>query len=416
MPSDNVRRVRSKSDLEPELPPVDLHIAKRRKTITGFDDSNHEKTVEDRYNTYVESAKVPITTVLKPPPPIDTPSEITDEFLKLAINYASDRLNFRRVTPRTATILRRYLELAETVKATQIISDKVRLEECHRMLHSKAFLLHEPSKDEMERDEALRSLLILRYYLEYGDYVAEYCREFRDKAIAVESEGQDCFTQGKNWVEVQKELEKEAESCEQWHRQNKREPVPETPMTDAINRACANGNYDITHVTYSIKWYSDRNEQAHNGVSQMIQRCEFHKLGNRLFSDLKSIPRVLGVPDQAMMEKVVESIRDRFFVQVRQEDSVLNQHALKMFARREEGKASKIANAQAAKDQKQKADAKTAAKIRRRARQSKESSESVYESVYQDRATQTQGMGTGDVEQNDAESGKGDDVNIVVGR
>ena len=312
----NVRRVRSKSDLEPVSPPVDLHIAKRRKTITNFDDSNHEKPVEDRYSTYVESAKVPITKVLKAPPPIDTHTAITDEFLEHAINYDSDRLKFQRVTPRTAAILRRYLELAEIVKATQGLLDKVRLQECHQILLSKAFLLQEASNEDLERDQALRSLSTLRYYLEYGDYVGEYCKEFREKAVAAMSEGHQCFT-GKTWSEVESELQEEAASLQKWHRAERRGLMPDTPMTDAINTACANGNYDITQIRYSIRWYAKRNEHAHNGVAQMIQRCDFEKLGNRLISDLKSIPTVLGVPDQAMMEKVLERIRDPFFVEVR---------------------------------------------------------------------------------------------------
>ena len=57
---------------------MDLYITKRRKTITNFDSSDHNKTVEDRYSTYIESAKVPITTVFKAPPPTSTYSEIID--------------------------------------------------------------------------------------------------------------------------------------------------------------------------------------------------------------------------------------------------------------------------------------------------------------------------------------------------
>ena len=112
---DHVRRVRSKSELEPVSAPIDLHITKCHRTFTNFDSSDHNKTVEDKYGTYVESAKIPITTILKAPPPISTHSEITDGFVEQAINYASDRLKFRRVTPRTATVLPRYLELAKTV-------------------------------------------------------------------------------------------------------------------------------------------------------------------------------------------------------------------------------------------------------------------------------------------------------------
>lgn len=59
---------------------------------------------------------------------------------------------------------------------------------------------------------------------------------------------------------------------------------------------------------------------------------------------------------------------------------------------------------------------KRPANIKKRARQSEGGSESAYESRYQDRATQTEGMGTGDVEQDDAESDKEDYVTIVIGR
>ena len=92
---------------------------------------------------------------------------------------------------------------------------------------------------------------------------------------------------------------------------------------------------------------------------------------------------------------------------------MLSNHALTMFMRREHGKASKLENTQAVKERKQKADAKVAAKIRKRARQSNQS-----ESADQEGATraQTGSMGTGNVEQDDAEGSNGDHVKIVTGR
>lgn len=104
---------------------------------------------------------------------------------------------------------------------------------------------------------------------------------------------------------------------------SKLKSVRSTPTTDAIGVACADGDFDVTQVRYSIKWYLECNQQVHNGVSQMIQRCDFERLGNPLYSDLRNIPTVLGLQDQSMMKKVLEAICDRFFCEVKQEDSAL---------------------------------------------------------------------------------------------
>ena len=69
--------------------------------------ASHDRVVLDRCHTYVESAEVPVTPTLHPSPQIPDYSSVTDEFLNHAITYARDRLNFRRVIPKTATSLRR---------------------------------------------------------------------------------------------------------------------------------------------------------------------------------------------------------------------------------------------------------------------------------------------------------------------
>ena len=65
-------------------------------------------------------------------------------------------------------ILPRRRNLSITSKNQKIFEDQICLRQCHKTLHSEAFLLREPSKEEIEQREALRELSILRYYLQYG--------------------------------------------------------------------------------------------------------------------------------------------------------------------------------------------------------------------------------------------------------
>ena len=50
-----------------------------------------------------------------------------------------------------------------TIKVRPDFGDKLYLFQCHKTLHSEAFLLREPSKEETQQGKVLRELSISRY-------------------------------------------------------------------------------------------------------------------------------------------------------------------------------------------------------------------------------------------------------------
>lgn len=329
------QRVRAKSEPEPSLPPSELHVSKRRKTITMPDSSDHEKNATDQYHVNVELADAPVTHMSEPPPLISDHTQVTPKFVDHAIAYAKFRLP-RDVTPRTATLLKALLELAEKVKARHDLVDKICLYQCTRTLHSESFLSRRPTKEELEQREAFRELSILRYYLQYGDYVGDECNEFRHQAAKVAGKSEYFFSDKKPWTEMQELIDNENTARSQWHAGDQKGPIPPQPTQDAIYKACVAGNLDYYLVLYSIRWYAQRCSRAHNGVGHMIKECQWEELGARLHWDLRCIPLLFGAEEQDMMTKVLENLARRYFFELRMEGSILNKYAIRLATQRQQ--------------------------------------------------------------------------------
>ncbi|MDI1493491.1 MAG: hypothetical protein OHK93_005281 [Ramalina farinacea] len=317
------QRARAKTDPELSLPSLDLRMPKRRKTITAMDSFDREKSTTDQYHVKVELAEAPVV----PPPMITDHTHITSGFVEHAISYAKSRLQ-RDITPRIATLLRDYLDLAEKVKARHDSTDKVCLYQCHKTLHSEAFLTRKPSEEELEQRAALRELSILRYYLQYGNYVAEECNYFRHKVAALSDKNLQFLKLP--WTDVQAMIEKEKKLLSEWRSNGRKDPVPKSPTQDALYNACEKSGCDYDQVIYSIWWYSQRCSLAHNGVNQMIKECRFEELGQRLFWDLQDIPSLFGADDQARIRTVLETISERYFFTITAGEAVKNEHAIQL--------------------------------------------------------------------------------------
>ena len=334
------QRVRANTDPEPSLPSLDVHVPKRRKTITLLDSSDYEKNTADAYHVKVELAEAPVV----PPPMITDHTHITSNFVEHAISYAKSRLP-RDITPRIATLLRDYLDLAEKVKARHDLIDKVCLYQCHKTLHSEAFLSRKPSEEELEQKAALRELSTLRYYLQYGDYVADHCHDFRYKASRLQGKDLRFFEDRIPWTDVQALIDEEKRAVSEWHANSQKGPVPPKPTQDAIYRACEKSDLDYHQVLYSIEWYAQRNWRAHNGVGRMISDCRFEELGNRIYWDIQDIPTIFGEEDQAKMKAVLEGVANRYFFEVKMEGSILNDHAIGLASARQKAELTKAQKA-----------------------------------------------------------------------
>ena len=177
-----------------------------------------------------------------------------------------------------------------------------------------------------EQREALRELSILRYYLQYGKYVAEECNYFRHKVAALSDKNLRFLKLP--WTDVQAMIEMEKALLSEWRSNGKKDPVPKSPTQDAIYEACGKGNLDYYQVIYSIWWHAQRCAGAHNGVNQMIKDCRFEELGQRLYWDLQDIPSLFGADDQARIRTVLETISERYFFTITAAEPVINAYAI----------------------------------------------------------------------------------------
>lgn len=95
-------------------------MLKRRKTITTLDNSDYKKNITDQYYMNIELIKEPVI----PPVLISDYTYIILSFINYAILYTKFRPP-RNITLRIVTLLKDYLELAEKVKTTYNLIDKI---------------------------------------------------------------------------------------------------------------------------------------------------------------------------------------------------------------------------------------------------------------------------------------------------
>ena len=251
------------------------------------------------------------------PDNITSPDAMTDTMIRRAFFYAQYRVQYRKVTPRTIAFLEKYRDTAAAAMKAPSRDTKIELATLNTVLHSKSFLYRQPSKEELEGQAVIKKLIQLRYYADYGDYIAENCKRFRDAATERKTEGLQYFTgNGENWTVIQKRIDKEEKLYKEWSDQGRPGGAvasPDQPTVHAIDKACTELRVDHENTRFAIRWYSQRNEEMHCKVNIHIQQCDWNALAIQLWKDIRELPNVFGDEEYRHMQKALDVIKDRYF-------------------------------------------------------------------------------------------------------
>ncbi|KAL8905099.1 MAG: hypothetical protein Q9207_002840 [Kuettlingeria erythrocarpa] len=336
--------------------------ARRRRTSLGsrLYDEDYKQYVHDSFVTG-DPAKDPW--LLEPPKQIETPQEANRAYY-----FAHYRLKHRDVTPRTEAFLVEYKKsLKGYLETPADEKSKMEVKTLTRILHSKTILYKDPAPEYQDAITAVKELAKLRYYADYGDYLAFLCTSFRQKCAAARVENADLLI-GKTWCQVQKVIAKEDQSVEEHkdrHGPMAAQGRPKTPMTTAIFTACLFLDLDFDNVKYCIDWYAERNKNAHSNVTLLIRDCDWDGLGRQLWKDLNEIPNVFGADDVRRMTESLGRLRDQFFLELTATSRITSDEAA---SRLEKKQARERAKETARREQKRKeleAEKKRAAAVRK---------------------------------------------------
>jgi hypothetical protein len=199
----------------------------------------------------------------------------------------------------------------------------------NEVLHSRTILRKEPNLLEIEGQKAIQELLVLRYLANYGDYVADLCKTFRDLASSHETDGFLYFCGGLSWKVVQEKLNEDA-ALKKWVEGGQRTDLAQ-PISEAINHACALLGMDIFTIRYAIKWYSERNSSMHSEMGSKIQQCDWQGLSARLWYDKHGLSLDFGEEELSQMKKALKMLEERYFLKIGPMVSVPSQPASDFF-------------------------------------------------------------------------------------
>jgi len=259
--------------------------------------------------------------ILPAPQILNEPDQWGENAIKSALFYAHCRLKSRKVTPRTEAFLQQYQEIANAALNDPTLAKRSVLAEFTKTLRSKVILQKDASLRDIQGQVILKKLVVMRYLADYGDYLSEQCKRFRDAAAEEKIDGYEHFTgDGKSWTTVQNNLNNEEKLYNLWKKRVQfvvgsidRHPLPDDPTTQAIHRACIALDLDYENTRYSIERYADRNQTMHCMVGVWIKDSNWTALGAQLQKDLRDLPNVMGGQEQSQMRLVLESISERYF-------------------------------------------------------------------------------------------------------
>ena len=291
----------------------------------------------ERRNSSFQSPTI-FTDPPPPPPHLSTPEDLHDGALYAALFFCKFNRRHRSCTPRSRAF---YQQLEDASKAC--LSDpncrdhRVVFVALNKTLHSAAFLAKDSSTEErlagalnttrQELIEALRKLREGKYLADYGDYVGSLCTLFRHDCGKHKLPDQDQFTRGRNWEMVDQTLEREDSLQKAWNQNNRDGLEPDRPTTLAIFNACTNLGADYDEMRFAIHWYATRNTAPHSNVSWYIKEAMWPQLGDRLLRDLADVPSIFGDEDQAMMTKILMTLRDRYFTYLGYDNKIESDYA-----------------------------------------------------------------------------------------
>lgn len=329
------------------MPTINRH---RSQTLeSSIYDDDYKKYIHESFRPGQE-LKSPWT--LSAPTTVSDPKTLDIATIKQSYFYAHYRLKLRRVSPRTEAFLQQYRNVAASAMNDPSLERKSVLAALTQTLNSKVILLKEPTLKELQGQVALKNLVIQRYWANYGHYVGEQCKRFRDSAIAKEVEGVKLFTgDGKDWTVVQDQLEREDKKYKIWKAGGFRggpQAMPEHPTTTAIEQACLDLGLDYESTRYSIEWYSNKNASMHCMVDMHIKDCNWNSLAGQLRMDLRELPKIFGDEEHDQMHQVLISVRDRYFLHLGADadHTFLSERAISLGTRREERRTKKFQDEQ----------------------------------------------------------------------
>ncbi|KAL8921716.1 MAG: hypothetical protein Q9208_005646 [Pyrenodesmia sp. 3 TL-2023] len=330
-----VQRTRPRGQSDPSYSatltqPTNARVPHRRTSISMLYDQDYKQYVHDSF-VAGEPAKDPW--VLEPPKEIKTIRQANQ-----AYHFSHFRLKHRNITPRTEAFLVEYRKtLKEYLEKPEDGSKMIEVQTLTRILHSETILYKDPAPKDQDAMTAVRELAILRYYADYGDYLAFLCTSFRQKCMAAKVKNADMLI-GKTWTEVQKIMEKEDELREKYRRDNApgaTQGRPLSPMTTLIFAACLFLGLDFHNVKYCINWYAKRNENAHSNVTSFIRNCDWDGLGRQLWKDMDEIPSVFGPDDVKKMTESLKRLRDQFFIELTATSRIATGEALDLLSKKQ---------------------------------------------------------------------------------
>lgn len=159
-------------------------------------------------------------------------------------------------------------------------------------------------------------LLEVRFYLQYGDYLAESLNRFKDETF----KEYHWKKQSIDWVEVSRKLDEELEelkSYEIWRHCPGREP-PATPLMDDTNKAAQKLNMSPADLRWEIKTYAHRNLVVHNNTKRLVDCCNWSTLAERTCKDLATLHRVYPGrgQEQIAMRGAIKAFQKQFFLYI----------------------------------------------------------------------------------------------------
>ena len=191
---------------------------------------------------------------------------------------------------------------------------RIQLVTLNKILHAKVILQEEPTSKEKEGQEAIRKLVEMRYLADYGDYMAEQCKRFREEALKKNNAGSGSFTGcNENWTTIQERMEQEENSYRVWVREGSLGKSPQQDTIRAVEEACVELGLSIDNTRFAIRRYAQR-KTIHSKVGYHIQQCDWKQLAVQLWTDLRELPKIFGDEEYGQMKEILEQVRDRYFL------------------------------------------------------------------------------------------------------
>lgn len=235
--------------------------------------------------------------------------------------------------------MKKYKEIASKCIEEPSKENKTRLSTLNEVLHSKRVLLTDPKIRDIDGQQAIIQLMMLKYLANYGDYLAEQCARFREDALRKGLEGALLFKCGNSWTEVQTRIADEDMELRMWMLGGQVSQRPRRATICAIRQACDALELDSENTLFTIKWYANRNETMHSMVRVHITNCDWKALGKQLWWDKRDLSRVIGKEEYYQVKKALKAVEKQYFVHLDPDDPILNEHATALMASRHQKRA-----------------------------------------------------------------------------